>query len=191
MDLRLKPKPALIAALTASAALLVALDQWTKALAAAKLAGQGVKRLLGDFAILVYTSNRGAFLSLGSSLPPFLRALLLVALPIGALVFLAWAIFATRKKEGGSARPLRPSELAATVLVASGGIGNLIDRLAFGEVRDFLNFGIGRLRTGIMNVADLYILAAIIVFAVAALGRSLRDGKGSDRPDPIGGNGPV
>jgi signal peptidase II len=53
------------------------------------------------------------------------------------------------------------------VLIAAGGIGNLVDRIAYGEVRDFLNFGIGRLRTGIMNLADLYILAALILIVVA------------------------
>jgi len=42
----------------------------------------------------------------------------------------------------------------------AGGIGNLIDRLFHnGLVIDFLNVGIGPIRTGIFNVADMAIMA--------------------------------
>jgi signal peptidase II len=48
----------------------------------------------------------------------------------------------------------------AVVLLLAGGIGNLIDRLFHGGlVIDFLNVGIGPLRTGIFNVADVAIMA--------------------------------
>jgi hypothetical protein len=49
---------------------------------------------------------------------------------------------------------------------ASGGLGNVIDRLArSGFVTDFLNVGIGPLRTGIFNFADfaLFVGVGIIV----------------------------
>jgi signal peptidase II len=54
--------------------------------------------------------------------------------------------------------------------VCSGGIGNLIDRFCqHGEVTDFLNIGIGSLRTGIFNVADFALLmgVALILFSGA------------------------
>jgi signal peptidase II len=164
--------------MTASTAILVAADQWTKILAASLLAGRGTVRLVGDFAVLVYARNSGAFLSLGSGLPPLLWAIFLVALPVAALAFLAWAFLA------GRLGPRKPgaAELSIVVLIAAGGIGNLIDRLLYGSVRDFLNFGIGRLRTGIMNLADLYILAALVV-VVAAAGRR---GIGRHRPGASG-----
>ena len=42
----------------------------------------------------------------------------------------------------------------------AGGIGNLIDRVFHGGlVIDFLNMGIGPVRTGIFNVADMAIMA--------------------------------
>jgi Lipoprotein signal peptidase len=154
----------------------VACDQATKAIAAAYLAGRGATRLLGGLVVLVFAENKGAFLSLGSGLPPFLRTVLLVALPLVALVFLGWALVsrglsgaAADGAEGsGEARPLsgRAGRIAA-VLVLSGGAGNLIDRLAYGEVRDFLLFRLGNLSTGIMNLADLYILAALVLVIVA------------------------
>ena len=45
-------------------------------------------------------------------------------------------------------------------------MSNLIDRLRYGGyVVDFLNVGIGSLRTGIFNVADMAIMAGVIIWA--------------------------
>jgi signal peptidase II len=173
--LQIRPVSSLVTyiAMTVSAALLVALDQGTKALAAAFLPPRGRVSLIGDLAILVFTRNRGAFLSLGSGLPPPLRAVFLVVLPLAALGFFAWAFLfrglSPRGRQPGRGGRPRGRERAALVLIVAGGLGNLVDRILYGEVRDFLNFGIGRLRTGIMNLADLYILAALVIVAVAVV----------------------
>jgi signal peptidase II len=160
-------------AMAASAAALIALDLWTKGLAAAFLEGRGRVNLLGDFAVLVFVRNSGAFLSLGSGLPSALRAVFLIILPVAALLFLGWAFFAGRlggpRGEQTEVGGPRLREKAVLVLIVAGGVGNLVDRILYGEVRDFLNFGIGRLRTGIMNLADLYILAALIIIAAAII----------------------
>jgi signal peptidase II len=169
---------ALVAIMALAAAALVAFDQWTKALAVEYLAGKGVMRFAGGSVILVYTQNKGAFLSLGSGLPPYLRTILLVALPAIVLAFLGWALIVQGIKNAGAegdrgeGRSLSLSAggkagKAAAVLLLAGGAGNLVDRIAYGQVRDFLNFGIGSLRTGIMNVADLYILAALVVVGIS------------------------
>jgi signal peptidase II len=51
-------------------------------------------------------------------------------------------------------------------LIVGGGVSNLIDRLRYGGyVVDFLNVGIGSLRTGIFNVADMAIMAGVIIWA--------------------------
>jgi signal peptidase II len=157
--------------MAASAASLIALDLWTKTLAAAGLAGKGAVKLLGGFVVLVYTRNQGAFLSLGSSLPPILRTIILIVLPIAALGFLAWAFlrrgfFGEGAKASGFWRS-RGAEMAIAVLVFAGGVGNLVDRILYGKVRDFVYFMFWKIPTGIMNLADLYILAALIVAVVA------------------------
>jgi signal peptidase II len=56
--------------------------------------------------------------------------------------------------------------LAGAALMWGGGASNLIDRAARGHVVDFLNIGVGSLRTGIFNVADVAVLlgALLIVF---------------------------
>jgi len=43
----------------------------------------------------------------------------------------------------------------------AGGVSNLVDRIAMGRVIDFLNIGVGPVRTGIFNVADVAIMAGI------------------------------
>jgi signal peptidase II len=62
------------------------------------------------------------------------------------------------------ARRLDRIRFIALTLVAGGGMSNLIDRLMFqGRVTDFLNVGLGSLRTGIFNVADMTILAGALL----------------------------
>ena len=63
---------------------------------------------------------------------------------------------------------LRWSGLALLGLAffVAGGASNLADRLARGTVTDFINVGVGSLRTGIFNVADVAIMlgAALVAF---------------------------
>jgi len=62
------------------------------------------------------------------------------------------------------ARRLSTTRFVALALVAGGGLSNLIDRLVYdGRVTDFLNVGIGSLRTGIFNLADTAILAGALL----------------------------
>ena len=60
-------------------------------------------------------------------------------------------------------------QVAGLSLIAGGGVGNWIDRLTNdGRVTDFLNVGVGGLRTGIFNVADVVLLAGVAIFIFAA-----------------------
>jgi signal peptidase II len=57
------------------------------------------------------------------------------------------------------------SPVVGATLLAAGGIGNLIDRvIRDGAVIDFMNLGIGPVRTGVFNVADVHIMAAVAMF---------------------------
>ena len=48
-------------------------------------------------------------------------------------------------------------------MVFSGGIGNIFDRIVYDRhVTDFINMGIGNIRTGIFNVADICVTAGVI-----------------------------
>ena len=133
--------------------LTLALDQWTKSLARQHLMDAGRYSWVGDTIRLDYAENRGAFLSLGSSLDPRLRtAIFSVACSIGMAALLIYTL-----------RSASRAQLIPLSLVIGGGVGNLIDRyIRDGAVTDFLNVGIGNLRTGIFNVADLAISIAFV-----------------------------
>ena len=61
-----------------------------------------------------------------------------------------------------------PSTLGLVLFVA-GGTSNWIDRVIQGSVVDFLNVGIGPLRTGIFNIADVAIMVGAGLVALGAL----------------------
>ena len=57
--------------------------------------------------------------------------------------------------------------LIALALFLGGGFGNLIDRFTNdGRVIDFMHIGIGSLRTGIFNVADMALLAGVALLGL-------------------------
>lgn len=115
---------------------------------------------LNDTVRLTYTENAGAFLSLGDSLPKSARTFIFQG-AVGLIVLgLLWG--------AAFARDLGRWQIIALALLAAGGLGNLIDRVLYdGRVTDFLNLGVGGLRTGIFNFADVVELVGVIVFALA------------------------
>lgn len=141
------------------AALLVACvgcDQATKALAYEHLAGRAPISLLGGTFRLLYAENQGAFLSLGSGLPEAWRLSIFVVVT-GVVLALLLVYGLTHRDK------LRAWEVVALALVVGGGIGNLIDRMWLGLVRDFLFLGVGQLRTGVFNVADMAITGGALL----------------------------
>lgn len=147
----------------------IGLDQLTKILAFSNLKGAADISFLGDFFVLTYAENDGAFLSMGSGLPEFLRVALLIVLPLAVIGGIIWYLL--RSKKIGSL------EFWALSLVAAGGLGNMIDRIIYGSVVDFMNMGIGGLRTGIFNVADMLIMAALGLFIVMFIKGSTKKNK--------------
>lgn len=142
----------------ASTPLLIMVDQFTKIIAVRELGPlqhQPPLSYLGDMLRLQYAANRGAFGSLGAGLTPTQRFWLLTVfnavLLAGLLIYLL-----TR-------RDVTRYQFIAFGLIFAGGIGNLIDRAQYGYVVDFLNVGIGWLRTNIFNVADMYISLGFVL----------------------------
>ena len=132
----------------------ILLDRVTKLLAVNYLQGHNPISYLYNTIVLEYAENRGAFLSLGSNWPDALKYILLIIIPIlGCLYALYYCTFKLKDKKS----------IIIYVSIIGGGLGNLMDRL-FNDfsVVDFLNFGIGSLRTGILNVADMSVTFGII-----------------------------
>ena len=139
--------------LTAGAVIVtVVLDQLTKQVARADLRGKPMQSFLGDTFRLDYAENPGAFLGLGGGLgdgPQFW--ILTVGVGVLLLAMLVWLLLG---------RGLNRLSVGGMAMMVGGGLSNLFDRLVNeGRVVDFLNLGIGSLRTGIFNIADVAIMA--------------------------------
>lgn len=135
-------------------------DQATKHIASETLRASAGHSFLGDVFRLQYAENVGAFLSLGGTLPPVLRFAILTV-GVGVLL-IAIVVFAVVGKK------LTRVEIAGYAVIAGGGLSNWIDRLTTeGRVVDFMNMGIGSLRTGVFNVADLAIIAGVAMVLLA------------------------
>jgi len=158
------------------AALLVLLstagcDQATKHLARTELTPWRSTPLAGGFIEFTLAENPGTFLSLGASLPePIRHGLLTIGIGIGLTCLLAYLV---------RAATLRWTSFLALTLVWAGGMSNLVDRFARkGLVTDFILLRVGPIHTGIFNVADLAIVAGLIIFA-ASLQRAGKTEAGS------------
>lgn len=142
--------------------LVVALDQFTKQLAINSLM-QNEKSLvlIADWLKLTYTENTGiAFgISLGShSLLIAITALILAAL-------LLYVVFSKNRT---------PVFLVTFGLILGGGVGNLIDRVAFGRVVDFIHvdiyqgylFGSWMSLWPVFNIADSAITVGACILLI-------------------------
>jgi len=138
--------------------LCVSCDHGTKQLAESRLASGAIVTCCSDALRLELAHNPGAFLSMGAQLAPSLRGAFFILLtPVGLALFIAFAV----RSGLASGRAI-----VGLGLVAGGGLGNWIDRLLHdGAVTDFVSVGLGRLQTGIFNVADVCIVAGIAILA--------------------------
>jgi signal peptidase II len=137
-------------------------DRITKNVARERLASAAPISLLSDTIRIQYSENPGGTLSVGAGLSPEARFLLFVIL--SGLISIVTLVYAL------ASRDLRLMQFIGLVLIASGGLGNLLDRLLNdGAAIDFLNIGIGSLRTGIFNVADVFIVAGVVMFVLFSL----------------------
>ncbi len=140
---------------------LIGCDMVTKDLAKQHLMYSRPTSYLYDTFRLEYAENTGAALSLGDGLPQPYSFIVLSLLPllfmIGMMVYMVSRI-----------KQLDTLKLICLAMVFAGGIGNLIDRIFHDRhVVDFMNIGIGSLRSGIFNVADVCISLGVVGLIIA------------------------
>lgn len=156
---------ALIAAMT------IGCDQGTKYIAAAVLADRPAQSFWGDIFRLVYAENTGAFLGLGANLPMAVRTALFT---VGTGIILAlFAILLLRLKWSFW-------KMTGLTLFIAGGASNWIDRVVRGSVVDFMNIGVGWMRTGIFNVADVAIMAGVACLLLPDFFKTVSSGQDAD-----------
>jgi signal peptidase II len=129
------------------AALSLVLDQWTKVLARDVLRPRGPmnpKVVIPNYFDLRYAENPGVAFSMFQDLPG--GRLLLTILAIGAF---AMVIAYLRRTPEGATRLH-----VALGLIGGGAIGNLVDRVIYGRVTDFIVWKKGSLEWPAFNIAD-------------------------------------
>jgi len=137
------------------------IDRITKIIAIDFLKGKETISLFYNTIVFKYTENTGAFLSVGSDFPDGLKYIVFIILPVIICLYgLYYCAFKLADKK----------MVIIIVSIIGGGLGNLADRL-FNDFRvvDFINFGIGTLRTGILNVADMSVTFGVIFLAIYSL----------------------
>ena len=132
-------------------------DRVTKHAAMTMLAGTPDRSYLADIIRLGYVENPGGFLSLGASWPSLMRTTFFTVAT--GIVLLTLTVVAIRRRRD------EWSALGVALFLA-GGASNWIDRIARGSVVDFLNVGVGPVRTGVFNVADVLIVVGIALLAL-------------------------
>ena len=137
------------------AALLVALDQLSKS-GVARTLGYGGNIELTPFFNLVLVHNRGAAFSFLSSASGWQREFFIAI----AVVASVWVVYLLRR------HPQRTLFCLALSLILGGAVGNVIDRVLFGAVVDFLDFHIAGYHWPAFNLADSAITcgAALLVW---------------------------
>ncbi|MDY6407956.1 MAG: signal peptidase II [Pseudomonadota bacterium] len=106
---------------------------------------------------LFLTFNKGVSFSLFSSDSPYAPA----ALSAFALLVAGLLIYWIRKEKNKGAR-------LGLALILGGAIGNVIDRIRFGAVVDFLDFYVGEYHWPAFNIADSAICIGVLILLIAS-----------------------
>ena len=130
-------------------------DQASKALIAASFSLGSRTPVVGDLVRIAPNANSGALFGFFPD-----QAWLFGVLSLGVL-----ALIVGYHARSGAAGPIMSVALG---LLLGGAVGNLIDRLRFGYVLDFVDVGIGQLRWYTFNVADAAISTSIVLLLVLA-----------------------
>lgn len=134
----------------------VIFDQWTKYLAIIHLKDQNPLILIKGVFQLTYLENRGAAFGMFQNQRIFFF--------ISAVVILGLVIwFYLRVPMNRHFLPLR----ICAVMVASGAVGNLIDRLRLNYVVDFFYFEL--IDFPVFNVADIFVTVSTFLLAIMIL----------------------
>jgi|SRR5215831_7002930 len=133
-------------------------DRLTKHAATTMLAGGPDHSYLADTVRLGYVENPGGFLSLGAGWPSVVRTLFFTV-ATGIILLTLTVVAVRRRRDEWSA--------LAVALFLAGGASNWVDRIARGSVVDFLNVGVGPVRTGVFNVADAAIVLGATIYVLA------------------------
>lgn len=150
--------------------LTLVIDQWTKHLVHMSFRwGESVEVIKNIFA-LTYVRNSGAAFGLMHRAPAWFRDPFFIVVPVAAMIVIAVLFIKLKDDQKGTAWSLS--------LILGGAVGNLIDRLRFGYVIDFLDFHWKEVyHWPAFNVADSCIVVGVALMFLQSLLQGQADGK--------------
>ena len=117
--------------------------------------------VIGERFILTKAENTGMMLGSGSNLDPTAKTIIVYILPTVMLtVLFFFTLFQTK---------LNHLMVFSLTFIIGGGFGNIIDRIRYGSVTDFLHMDFGMVQTGIFNLADVSIMIGAILIMLISI----------------------
>lgn len=136
------------------AAEIVVLDQWSKALAKDTALRIPYPAEITPYFNIVLTGNRGISFGMFRSMQEWMPMVLTGVTSCVVLALLVWMVRTNNKKI-----------VFALATVIGGAVGNIIDRVRFGAVTDFLDFHYAGYHWPAFNLADSAIFVGVVLLA--------------------------
>ncbi len=147
-----------------TAALVVLFDQLTKYFIAATMRLHSSIPVIDGFFDITYVRNPGAAFGFLATAPPVFRAVFFIAVTVAAILLILYYI---RRYSSGD-----PRLTWCLALILGGAVGNLIDRVRFGDVIDFLDVYVGTHHWPAFNVADSAISVGAVLLLIELMRKS-------------------
>jgi signal peptidase II len=135
------------------------LDQITKLLVVQYLPRNSIVRIIPGFFDLTYVRNPGAAFGFLAGAQGWWRTAFFVTISIAALVVIIALIRKSHDR----------LSLISFALIGGGAVGNLVDRVRFGEVVDFIDWYVQSWHWPAFNIADAAITVGVALLAVELL----------------------
>ncbi len=147
---------------TVSILLLAGCDLTSKEIAKNEFKNKPNQSFFGGSLQIIYAENSGGMLNIGSDFSSETRYYIFIIFV--SITLLILYIFTLLKKD------LSLWYTFSLILILGGGIGNMLNRLTNeGRVIDFLVLNFFNLHTGIFNIADINIMAGLLILIISHL----------------------
>jgi len=145
------------------AVLVIVLDQATKAWIVGAMRLHDSYPVIGGFFNITSVRNPGAAFGFLAGAPPLFRTIFFIAITVGAILLILYYLRVSKIDDYFL--------IVSLALIFAGAAGNLIDRVRFGEVVDFLDVYLGSYHWPAFNVADSAISVGAFIMIAALLQR--------------------
>jgi signal peptidase II len=150
------------------ALLIVAADQLTKYFITAWIPLHTAYEVIPGFVNLVHVRNPGAAFGILSDSQSVLTRWFFVCISIAAVIIIGWLVLTGEDTDSYL--------LVGYALFVGGALGNLVDRIRFGEVIDFLELYVNSFHWPAFNVADSALCVGTALFFIHVLTAKKRNG---------------